>query len=75
MTHEPWRVAVLSDTHGVLPVLEAVLAEPEVADAECVVLTGDSTAGPLPAEVLDLLREQDGRVGAFGRRDGRETGS
>ncbi|MET9965903.1 metallophosphoesterase family protein [Streptomyces sp. NPDC006356] len=62
MTDELGRVAVLSDIHGVLPALEAVLAEPEVADAERVVLTGDITAGPQPAEVLDLLREQGERV-------------
>ncbi|KIF00461.1 phosphoesterase [Streptomyces sp. RSD-27] len=49
------RVAVLSDVHGVLPALEAVLAEPEVGAADRIVLTGDITAGPQPAEVLDLL--------------------
>lgn len=56
------RVAVLSDIHGVLPALEAVLAEPEVAAAERIVLTGDITAGPQPAEVLALLRDQGDRV-------------
>jgi predicted phosphodiesterase len=56
------RVAVLSDIHGVLPALEAVLAEPEVAAADRIVLTGDITAGPQPAQVLDLLRKQGGRV-------------
>lgn len=56
------RVAVLSDIHGVLPALEAVLAEPEVVAADRIVLTGDITAGPQPAEVLDLLREQGDRV-------------
>ncbi|MCV9993970.1 metallophosphatase family protein [Paeniglutamicibacter sp. ZC-3] len=48
-------VAVLSDIHGVLPVLEAVLAEPAVAAAERIVVTGDHAAGPQPTEVLDLL--------------------
>ena len=48
-------VAVLSDVHGVLPVLEAVLAEPEVRAAELVVVTGDHAAGPMPVETLDLL--------------------
>ncbi|MFE9624592.1 metallophosphoesterase family protein [Streptomyces sp. NPDC006527] len=56
------RVAVLSDIHGVLPALEAVLAEPDVRAADRVVLTGDITAGPQPAEVLDLLRAQGERV-------------
>lgn len=48
-------VAVLSDIHGVLPVLDAVLAEPDVAAAELVVVTGDHAAGPMPVEVLDRL--------------------
>lgn len=34
------RVAVLSDVHGVLPALTAVLAEPDVQTAERIVLTG-----------------------------------
>lgn len=62
MIDELGRVAVLSDIHGVLPALEAVLAEPEVAAAERIVLTGDISAGPQPAEVLDLLRAQGDRV-------------
>lgn len=48
-------VAVLSDIHGVLPALEAVLAEPDVRAADRIVLTGDLAAGPLPVETLDLL--------------------
>lgn len=48
-------VAVLSDIHGVLPVLEAVLAEPEVASADLIVVTGDHAAGPQPVAVLDRL--------------------
>ena len=48
-------VAVLSDIHGVLPVLDAVLAEPDVAAAERIVVTGDHAAGPMPVEVLDRL--------------------
>ena len=56
------RVAVLSDIHGVLPALEAVLDEPEVRAADRVVLTGDIAAGPQPAQVLDLLTALGGRV-------------
>jgi predicted phosphodiesterase len=48
-------VAVLADIHGVLPALEAALAEPEVAAADRVVLAGDLAAGPQPAATLDLL--------------------
>src|SRR5436190_1149720 len=46
-------VAVLSDIHGVLPALDAVLAEPDVQAAERIVLTGDIAAGPQPVQVLD----------------------
>ena len=35
------RIAVLSDIHGVLPALEAVLAEPALRSADRIVLTGD----------------------------------
>jgi len=48
-------VAVLSDIHGVLPALDAVLAEPAVQAAERIVLTGDIAAGPQPVPVLDRL--------------------
>ncbi|WP_268247836.1 metallophosphoesterase family protein [Promicromonospora soli] len=56
MSSEVGAVAVLSDIHGVLPVLEAVLAEPDVTAADRVVVTGDHAAGPQPIEVLDRLR-------------------
>jgi predicted phosphodiesterase len=48
-------VAVLSDIHGVLPVLDAVLAQPEVQAAGLIVVCGDHAAGPQPVEVLDRL--------------------
>ena len=48
-------VAVLSDVHGVLPILDAVLAETEVTSADRIVVTGDHAAGPMPVEVLDRL--------------------
>ncbi|MFG3021858.1 metallophosphoesterase family protein [Streptomyces sp. NPDC048254] len=56
------RVAVLSDIHGVLPALEAVLAEPDVCAADRIVLTGDITAGPQPDRVIEALRELGDRV-------------
>jgi putative phosphoesterase len=57
-------VAVLSDIHGVLPALDAVLDEPDVRNADCVVLTGDIAAGPQPVQVLDRLRD----LGAIGEK-------
>ena len=48
-------MAVLADVHGNLPALGAVLAEPDVAEAEAVVLLGDIALGPMPAQTLDVL--------------------
>lgn len=56
------RIAVLSDTHGVLPCLDAVLAEPDVLVADLVVVTGDIAAGPQPTQVLDRLTGLPGDV-------------
>jgi putative phosphoesterase len=55
-------LAVLSDIHGVLPALEAVLGEPDVRAADRIVLTGDIAAGPQPVEVLDRLLGLGDRV-------------
>lgn len=55
-------VAVLSDVHGMLVALDRVLAEPAIARAERVVVTGDHTWGPQPAQVLDRLLELGDRV-------------
>ncbi|ADB29735.1 phosphodiesterase, MJ0936 family [Kribbella flavida DSM 17836] len=49
------QIAVLADVHGVLPALEAVLAEPDVQQADVIVLAGDLASGPQPVETLDLL--------------------
>jgi predicted phosphodiesterase len=56
------RVAVLSDIHGVLPALAAVLAEPDVQAAGRIVLTGDIAAGPQPVPVLERLLGLGDRV-------------
>jgi predicted phosphodiesterase len=49
------RAAVLADIHANLPALDAVLAEPDVAGADAVVLLGDIALGPMPAASLDRL--------------------
>jgi predicted phosphodiesterase len=49
------HIAVLSDIHGVLPALEAVLAEPAVRSADRIVITGDHAAGPMPVKTLDAM--------------------
>jgi putative phosphoesterase len=49
------RVAALSDIHGNLPALEAVLAQVAREAPDLVVFCGDVASGPLPVETLDLL--------------------
>ncbi|MDG4806660.1 metallophosphoesterase family protein [Micromonospora sp. WMMD1120] len=66
------RVAVLSDVHGALPALEAVLADPDVTAADLIVLTGDIAAGPQPVEVLDVLSGLGDRVCWVGGNADRE---
>lgn len=49
-------IAVLSDIHGNLPALEAVIADARSAGAARFLNLGDSVSGPLwPAETADLL--------------------
>ena len=55
-------VAVLSDIHGVLPALDAVLAEPDLQRVGRIVLTGDIAAGPQPTQVLDRLLDLGEKV-------------
>lgn len=62
-------VAVLSDVHGALPVLQAVLDQPEVRGADRIVVCGDHAAGPQPVEVLDLLTSLDNVVLVRGNAD------
>ncbi len=50
------RVAAISDIHGNLPALEAVLSEVERERPDLIVVCGDVASGPMPAETIDLLR-------------------
>ncbi|MFF1817364.1 metallophosphoesterase family protein [Kribbella sp. NPDC058245] len=56
------RLAVLADVHGVLPALEAVLAEKDVRAAHTVVVAGDVVSGPQPREVFERLKSMGDRV-------------
>ena len=50
------RLAILSDIHGNLPALEAVLAEAARSNVDMIVNLGDILSGPLwPAETADRL--------------------
>jgi putative phosphoesterase len=50
-------VAVLSDIHGNLPALEAVLETVARQSPSVIVVCGDVASGPLPVETLDLLMD------------------
>jgi putative phosphoesterase len=56
------RVAAISDIHGNLPALEAVLADVERESVDAIVVAGDSISGPWPAEVFDLLEAVGARI-------------
>jgi predicted phosphodiesterase len=54
------RLAILSDIHGNLPALEAVLAEAARSNVDMIVNLGDILSGPLwPAETADRLMALD----------------
>lgn len=55
------RVAAISDIHGNLPALEAVLAEVDGEGVDEIVVAGDTAHGPWPAEIVDLLGERGAR--------------
>ena len=53
------RIAILSDIHGNLPALEAVIADAEAQGCTGFANLGDSLSGPLwPVETADLLMAQ-----------------
>ena len=49
------RVAALSDVHGNVPALEAVLADIEASGVDLVVFCGDLTWGPEPSRTAELV--------------------
>jgi len=55
------RVAAISDIHGNLPALEAVLVEIDRERVDAIVVAGDTAHGPWAAEVVDLLVERGAR--------------
>jgi putative phosphoesterase len=66
------RIAVLSDIHGNLPALEAVLAQIRAERPDAVLVAGDLVLnGPDPAAVVDALRalEGDGAAIVSGNTD------
>ena len=53
------RIGIISDPHGNLPALEAVLAELEREELDALVCLGDLAVGPQPAETLARVMALD----------------
>ena len=52
------KIAILSDVHGNLPALYAVLEDVEAFQPDILAIAGDLTGGPYTNEVLELLSER-----------------
>ena len=63
------RVAVLSDIHGNVDALDAVLVEVDVARPDRIVICGDVAAGPFPGETLARVQALPGAVFVSGNGD------
>jgi putative phosphoesterase len=62
------RTAVVSDIHGNLTALEAVVADLEQVGVDLVIQGGDLVGGSRNAEVIDLIRDR-GWPGVYGNAD------
>ena len=67
------RIAALYDVHANLPALEAVLRDARCVAADLIVSGGDLVAGPMPAECVDRLGAEGGRVRYLMGNGDRET--
>ena len=63
------RVAVISDIHGNLPALDAVLSEVEREHVDMIISCGDVASGPMPAETIERLRTLDNAHFVHGNAD------
>jgi putative phosphoesterase len=63
------RVAALSDIHGNLPALEAVLAEVEREQPDRIVICGDVVAGPMSVETLERVMALENALFVRGNAD------
>ena len=63
------RLAAISDIHGNLPALEAVLEEMSRDKPDLIVVCGDVAAGPMPSETIDALMRLEGARFVRGNAD------
>jgi predicted phosphodiesterase len=62
MTAIARSATIISDIHGVTPALEAVLDEESRDPSDLLVVLGDTAAGPMPNETVELLRRHADRL-------------
>ena len=63
------RLAIVSDVHGNLAALDAVIADLDARSPDLIVHGGDlAVIGPRPAEIIDVIRER-GWLGVLGNTD------
>lgn len=67
------RIAALSDIHGNLPALDAVLADVQRARVDRIVVGGDVLPGPMPRETLARLQSLEVPVDFLRGNGDRET--
>lgn len=53
---KPSTIAIIADIHGILPALEAVLADMQALAPDQIIAAGDFLGGPQPREVLARLK-------------------
>ena len=51
-----FKLSIIADIHGILPSLEAVLADIESDPPDEIIVAGDFLGGPQPQQVLDVLQ-------------------
>lgn len=59
MTENAVCLAVLSDVHGNLPALQAVVADMQHDNVNGIIVAGDFIGGPQPNETIEILRSLD----------------
>lgn len=53
---KPSTIVIIADIHGILPALEAVLADIQALEPDQIIVAGDFLGGPQPWEVLARLK-------------------
>jgi predicted phosphodiesterase len=58
----PYRIVIIADIHGILPSLEAVLADIDQDPPDEIIVAGDFLGGPQPLKTLAVLQQNACRL-------------